>query len=420
MMSTQDEVVCLYVNQTIAIVQEFIEQSQNGGKIVAVDFGVEENKCQLVFDNGENVTVDCEVPQSRIGYPNITVKLKDDAYFWILREMGVRRMKEIAVGVGGNIPQVKYERGVWLCRIGTKTWEQIESTDTFNMQIDLFSLTGCASAIFSTGCHADVEWERKIFLLRSDVPNESYYKDIFLDAGYALTDRIYLPAASYLGLSMEYFSSSKVADTIMQNQILGGESQDINGRLLYPDGQPRYKLLFVVGGDSKTHGKSLRDQTRDRMREFYYKGGSYVGTCAGASLASSGYGSIDNYPYYLHLWPYSHKYSGVRNSSVGIKMLLGSPLLNYYSYGGDSVVASIRHNKGLYVDKWPASAEILAWNDNTSDSVLQNKPAIWSYKKDKKSGRMVVNGCYVAVCHRRTRGVSYQRCLKEWRTEEDG
>lgn len=273
-MSRQDEDVCFYVNQTISIVQEFIEQSQSGGKIVAVDFGIGDNKSLLVFDNGESVAVNLVMPQSRIGYPDITVKLKDGGYYWILRKAGVRRMKELAIRIGGDIPQVKYGRGVWLCRIGTKTWEPIETTDTSNMQIDLFSLSGYASATFSTGCHADVEWERKIFMLRSDVPNESYYKDIFLDAGYALTDRIYLPAAAYLGLSMEYFSSSLVADTVLQNQIIGGDSQDINGRLLYPDGQPRYKMLFVVGGDSKTHAKSLREQTRERMKDYYYGGGS--------------------------------------------------------------------------------------------------------------------------------------------------
>ncbi len=392
--SSQDEEVCLYVNQTIAIVQEFIEQSQRGGRIVAVDFGGGENRCQLVFDNGESVTVNLGVLQSRIGYPNITVKQKDDGYYWIMKEVGVSRLKEVAVRVGGSIPQVKYGRGVWICRLGTKTWEQIETTDTSNMQIDLFPLSGCASANFSTGCHVDVEWERKIFMLRSDVPNESYYKDIFLDAGYALTDRTNLPAASYLGLSMEYFSSSRVADTIAQNQILGGDYQDINGRLLYPDGQPRYKMLFVVGGDSKTHGKSLRDRTRERMRAFYYGGGCYVGTCAGSAFASNGYDNNDNYPFYLHIWPYSPLHSRVINSSVGISMLPNSPLVKYYSYGGDYVVSNVRHNKGLYVDRWPAGAEILAWNDTTSDSLLQGKPAIWAYKKDKESGRMVVTGSH--------------------------
>lgn len=37
---------CLYVNQIIANVQEFIEQSLCGGVIVAVNFGVGENKCE--------------------------------------------------------------------------------------------------------------------------------------------------------------------------------------------------------------------------------------------------------------------------------------------------------------------------------------------------------------------------------------
>ena len=393
-MSRQDEDVCFYVNQTISIVQEFIEQSQSGGKIVAVDFGIGDNKSLLVFDNGESVAVNLVMPQSRIGYPDITVKLKDGGYYWILRKAGVRRMKELAIRIGGDIPQVKYGRGVWLCRIGTKTWEPIETTDTSNMQIDLFSLSGYASATFSTGCHADVEWERKIFMLRSDVPNESYYKDIFLDAGYALTDRIYLPAAAYLGLSMEYFSSSLVADTVLQNQIIGGDSQDINGRLLYPDGQPRYKMLFVVGGDSKTHAKSLREQTRERMKDYYYGGGSYVGTCAGAAFISSGFDGHDNYPYYLHIWPTPIIYSNLKNTTVNIGLKSDSPLLHYYQFGGDDLVKEVRHNKGNYVDHLPVGAEVLAWNVTSSDNSLYNKPAIWAYKQARNSGRLVVTGSH--------------------------
>lgn len=390
----RDGEVCLYVNQTIAIVQEFVEQSKNGGKIIAVDFGVGENKCQLVFDNEESITVYLGMPKSRIGFPDITVIIKDDGYYWLMKEVGGRRLKEVAIRSGGTIPEVKYGRGVWLCRLGTKTWHQVASTDIFNIQIDLFSMTDSMSANFSTGSCVKVGWGREVSLLRSDVPNESYYKDIFLDAGYALTNRNNLPAASYLGLSMEFFSTSQSTDTVFQNQVIGGNTEDNNGRLLFPDGQPRYRLLFVVGGNSRSHGKSLREQTRERMREHYYKGGSYVGTCAGSAFVSNGYDSIENYPYYLHIWPYSPLHSRVRNSSVGIKMLSGSPLLKYYSYGGDGVVSYVRHNRGLYVDKWPAGAEILAWNDTTSDSLLQGKPAIWSYKKDNKSGRMVVTGSH--------------------------
>ena len=393
-MAIQDEEVCQFVIQTITVVQELVKQNYHGGKIVAVDFGKEVVACQLIFDNGESVTVNIGIPKSRIGYPDITVKQKDNRYYWVFGKYGGRRLKEEVVEVDGIVPEIRYWRGVWMYRIGTKTWEQLETTDSSKIQIDLFSLSGCVSAIFTSGYHVDVEWERNVRLIMSDVPNESYYKDIFLDAGYALTDRTTLPAAVFLGLSMEYFSSSLSEDTVLQNQVLGGDPQDNNGRLLYPDGQPRYRLLFVVGGNSRTHGMSLREQTRERMREHYYNGGSYVGTCAGSAFVSNGYDNNDNYPYYLHIWPYSPLHSGVRNSSVGISMLPNSPLVKNYSYGGDGVVSNVRHNKGLYVDRWPVGAEILAWNDTTSDSLLQGKPAIWSYKKDKKSGRMVVTGSH--------------------------
>lgn len=384
------------VNQTISNVYSFILQSQKQGKVVAVDFGRGESICQMVFDDGSSTDVSLKSPQSEVGFPDITVGEDIKGYYWIINYTQRGKVVERTIRMSGALSlKVKYESGFWWYSIGTKHWEIVNTVEIPKMQIVLFSdMEYVSSVLFSTGCRVDVKWNKKIIFIRSDTPNESFYKDVFLDAGYALANRTYIPAAAFLGLKIEYFSTSQAADTILQNQIIGGNLEDSNGRLLFPDGQPRYKLLFVVGGDARSHGKSLRSQTRDKMRDFYYSGGGYVGTCAGAALASNGFNTTDNYPYYLHLWPYSHLSSRVHNSSVGMKMFQGSPLLNYYNYGGDSLVSNVRHNGGLYVDRWPAGAEILAWNDSTSDSLLRGKPAIWSYKKDKKSGRMVVTGSH--------------------------
>ena len=137
-------------------------------------------------------------------------------------------------------------------------------------------------------------------LLKENVLNRSYYKDVFLDAGVGLSSRKSLAAASYLGLSLEGICLSRSDATQeeieLQNEILGGNEEDVNGRLLYPDGQPRYRLLFVNGGSSKTHGKSLDEQSLENMRQFVQNGGSYVGTCAGAFFASNGYDGNTDYP----------------------------------------------------------------------------------------------------------------------------
>jgi len=94
--------------------------------------------------------------------------------------------------------------------------------------------------------------------VKKDVPLQGFYKDVFMDAGVSLTTRNTLAAASYLGYSLESVSCSEKADTAWQNTIIAGDSTDTNGRLLYPDGQPRYRLFFVCGGNSRNHGKSLR------------------------------------------------------------------------------------------------------------------------------------------------------------------
>lgn len=382
-------------NQVIGAVYEMLLQKGRNGKIIAVDFDKEENKCQLVFDDGASVSVLLSEVPLQNGFPDISVEIKDGDYSWVINdEKGKKSSKYSILRYDGICPQVKYENGVWWYKVEKSKWHQVHTSETQTMSICPFSSAECVSVIFSTGCQVDIEWADKVVMVCRNVPNRSFYKDIFLDAGYGLTNRTNLPAATYLGLSMDYLSVSQASDTILQNCVLGGEPVDNNGRLLYPDGQPRYKVLFVVGGNSRTHGGSLRCQTRERMRSFYYNGGSYVGTCAGAAFASNGYNNNDNYPYYLHLWPYSHVSPGVLNSSVGMRIMPNSPLLNYYNYGGDNLVASIRHNKGNYVDKWPAGAEILAWNDSTSDSLLQNKPAIWSYKYNNNSGRLVVTGSH--------------------------
>lgn len=395
-LTAQDSESVKYIRECLETVFKFVQQNQRQGEIVAIGFGVNEQYFLLVFDDGSSMKLIPMEKESEIGYPDITLSRDENVFYWIIQTVSGRSVsvKIKKMGSEEDVPRVMYARGSWWYDSGTKGWVKIRRTERFNMSFDINSIPEGVKMVSSTGCQVCVGWSNHVETLCTNVPNQSYYKDIFLDAGYGLSNWTKLSSVNLLKLSMDYFSSSIPSDTIIQNEILGGYDDDCNGRLLYPDGQPRYRMLFVVGGSSRTHGKSLRELTRDRMKSFYYSGGSYVGTCAGAAFVSSGYNSTDNYPYYLHIWPYSHISPGVGNTSVCMRIPIGSPLLKYYNYGGDGVVAKIRHNKGLYVDRWPANAEILAWNDSTSDSVLRDKPAIWSYKYDNNSGRLVVTGSH--------------------------
>ena len=235
-------------------------------------------------------------------------------------------------------------------------------------------------------------------LVKENVPNRSYYKDIFLDAGIGLTSRKTLAVAKYLGLSLEGVvfpqTNTSAEDKSRQNAIISGDSQDLNGRLLYPDGQPRYKLLFVNGGNSRIHGQSIDEKGLENMRLFVENGGSYVGTCAGAFFASNGYDGNANYPYYLSVWPGMMEHTGLKGIYSGMFIEKGSPLLRYYDFGGDHYVDSVRHNAGGYPIDSPSGTEILARYDYPDKPDVHMAPSVWAYKKNPATGRVVQTGSH--------------------------
>lgn len=230
--------------------------------------------------------------------------------------------------------------------------------------------------------------------LKKDVPLQGFYKDVFMDAGVYLTTRNSLAAAKYLGYSLESISCSEVTDTAWQNTIIAGDVSDTNGRLLYPDGQPRYRMIFVCGGSSKSHGKSLRPLCLDRMRDFVRRGGSYVGACAGAFFATQGYDGIQNYPYYLALWPETMNHTGLSGTHTGMFIEEESPLLRYYDFGGDNYIADVRHNKGGYPATIPVGTEVLARFDYPDKEDVHGQPSAWAYKPNPESGRIIMEGSH--------------------------
>ena len=250
------------------------------------------------------------------------------------------------------------------------------------------------------------EKSRKEVLAR----NRGYYKDIFMDGGVALSSRYSLPATRYLELSMDYFASSKTdkltkQDTLLQTNIFCGNENDTNGWLLYPDGAPRYRAIYVNGGKSGSHGRSLTERGRELLREYIANGGSYVGTCAGAYLATSGSlrdnGSIRNANSYLNLWPGYAKPTSLQKARPTLKIGKKSPLLQYFDFGGDKTVTEVYHNGGCsaYGDKdgnLPKGTEPLAYfkYDDTKKVKIDGRIAVWAYKPSKQSGRVVMCGSH--------------------------
>ncbi len=241
--------------------------------------------------------------------------------------------------------------------------------------------------------------------------SHDYYKDIFMDSGIGLASRHDLPSAPFLGLSMESFVSSvnrhkpaSKLDTLLQTKIFCGSEEDTNGRLLYPDGAPRYRMIYVNGGSAKIHGNALFKQGRENICKFVAGGGSYLGTCAGAYLASSGGYSKKGSRFtklYLGLWPaYAHS-THLSRSNTAMTIAKKSPLLRYFDFGGDKRVDDVFHNGGCYAywnekKPFPKGGEILSYYiyNDTEKVKIDGQPSAWSYKANKQSGRVVSCGSH--------------------------
>ena len=151
--------------------------------------------------------------------------------------------------------------------------------------------------------------------------NRGYYKDIFMDAGIYLTHRTTLHAATYLGLSLEYINVAAnddltKRDTLYQKKIVVGDDNDLNGVLVYPDGEPRFRTYYCNGGQSTKHGRSMGADGRNAIRNYFNAGGSYVGTCAGMFFSCEGYDSNENYTYYLHIFPGHSYHTGMNKTTT--------------------------------------------------------------------------------------------------------
>ncbi len=326
-------------------------------------------------------------------WPRLSIKPNGSKYYWTLGDDFLLNKdgKMLLVTDARNTPSFAYSNGRWLLQEQPLP-DSILSEVFLNISTYESKLT-CIS--FPSTSQLTIPMESLHLPL---VPQKAFYKDIFLDAGIGLTSRKSLYAAKYLGLSTEGISlprsNASEEDILLQNEIIAGDANDNNGRLLYPDGQPRYKLLFVNGGDSRMHGQSLGSTARENMKKFVINGGSYVGTCAGAFFASNGYDGNPDYPYYLSLFPATMNHTGLSGTTTGMFIENESPLLDYYDFGGDYYVSDVRHNKGGYPVMLPTGTTILARFDYPQKSDVHMQPSVWSYKTDDTSGRLVLEASH--------------------------
>ena len=246
-----------------------------------------------------------------------------------------------------------------------------------------------------------------VWPLRAQTGSEGYYKDVFMDSGIRLTSKSDLPVTRYLDLKMERFISAvtkelTAVDTVLQYATFAGSPIDENGVLLYPDGAPRFRLLYVNGGLATQHGRSLTPEGRARIKDFVEAGGSYLGSCAGAFLCGRYLDTIEAKPReYLDIWPGYGVTTGMVGTYTGMTIDKDSPLLQYYDFGGDFYVDSVFHNNGCFPvvlpDPGAAPTEVLIRYD--ADTMKLNPPVHglpsgWAYKQSAATGRVIAMGSH--------------------------
>ena len=129
-----------------------------------------------------------------------------------------------------------------------------------------------------------------------DTLARGFHSDVFMDAGNYLTQRTALSAAKMLGWEMDFMTTE---DSLLQRSIVVESEDDENGCMLYPDNNPRYRMVYVNGGAAGNHGRSLTSTGRSRYRSFVSHGGAYVGSCAGGFFAAKGSKVGVNNQYYF-------------------------------------------------------------------------------------------------------------------------
>lgn len=233
---------------------------------------------------------------------------------------------------------------------------------------------------------------------RTDVPNKAYYKDIFMDSGISLTQNPTMPIEKYLNLKLEHVLANDYTQGWQRQQdLFVGTDSDLNGVLLYPDGAPRFRSMYVSGGGSNDHGVSLGSNGREAVRKFYNNGGSYMGSCAGAYLATHGvYNYSTSYSEgFFGLWPGIVYRTSTANVYLSQDIPTDSPLLKYYDFGGDYHVDSVRHHNGPYFGEYylvPGTEVLSRFNARSYD--FDGEAGVIAYKENPFKGRVIAIGSH--------------------------
>ncbi|WP_431686530.1 hypothetical protein [Hahella sp. NBU794] len=231
---------------------------------------------------------------------------------------------------------------------------------------------------------------------------EGFYKDVLIDGGPGITAS---PTRHFESLGLSYERLSYNAYDILTGEVdeedrqeflekFTGSDIDLNGRLLYPDGAPRYRMLNIgaasflrtsttPSGGSVHMGilnetwNPVQRSGAQNIRDFVKNGGGYVGFCAGASMAGSSVHGLHLYPGQTLPLPDSSETVYLTSSLTDV---LGFREVPYVMSKGGGYIYKSQSNQ------YPEGVEILGRTDRY--------PAVWSWHDpgNPHSGTLVLSG----------------------------
>ena len=260
------------------------------------------------------------------------------------------------------------------------------------------TLTGnCAEISGRKAVSVEISGINAVNAESAEVSARGYYKDLLMDSSVYLSQRDTLYAADQMGWKYDFVMTR---DSLLMLEYLVTSDKDLNGCLIYPDGEPRYRMMYVNGGLAASHGEYFGETGREQVRTFIRNGGSYVGSCAGALLAGTGTDRRSVVKVYFGIFPGITIFTDLKRAFTPLSIPEDSPLLKYYDFGGDHLVDSILHNGGDFCADTTIArikgAEVLA------RFVAPGKPydkqaCIWAYKDNDVMGRVVPCGSHPEI-----------------------
>jgi hypothetical protein len=215
---------------------------------------------------------------------------------------------------------------------------------------------------------------------------DGFYKELLVDFGVGLDHLPGVPAADGLGWAWELVSTD---DANVQHSYMWGNANDDNGVLLYPDREPRFMMMYTGGGYGD-HAGAVGATGIKNVQDFFYNGGSYVGTCNGNYMAW-------NWAY--KLWPGQIQMDSYEGQVEGT-IPDNSPLLRYYDFGGDHLISSpdtdlwnlkglMHYRGGFETGTLPEGTEVLLIGKSHSTKINgDGHPTGYAYKPKATSGRV--------------------------------